>query len=443
MRRYHDAEGMQYVSTNRNETTDLKGVVSHCYAGDGSLYIPSVLPRLPQAFFNNISEMTTTEIAFVVLSTLLGDAVDAVKVKQAVEYAFSAPIGTRHLSPTRSVQELFAGPTLAFKDYSAMFMSAILPQIIDASRHVTVVTASTGNTGAAIANAFSGKDNVDVFVLFPYGSMKRNDLAQFAALAGNIHPLEVMGNISDCKTLAREAILDKNLEEKTCVISGNTNNILRILPQVVFFFEAYARSSVAGAKHKFSVSIPCGNLSNLTAAVFARQMGLPINHIIAGCNANDDFVRVLKGDLSPERVNRTSRPTLARAMDSGYPTNLPRLIALYGGDITKAADDIKAYSVCDDEIKVAINSIYDTYDYQCDPHTAVAAAAARMFAEDDEHITVLATAHPAKSLNVMTSITGRAVELPLQLTRFMAKPKSPQKLAPTYQALKKNILTHL
>lgn len=435
---------MLYVSTNGNQTVSLRQAVEQCYAGDGHLYLPATLPRLPKAYFNNIGQMTLQEIAFVVLRTLLDDEIDAAVLKDIVDRTFDIRMPVLKLDTDRYVMEMFHGPTMAFKDFGARFMGEIIRHFHRPGDHVRVYVATTGNTGGAVANAVGAVDGVDVNILFPRGTLTRAQRAQFSTVAPNIRPVEVSGTIGQCKAMVRQAIQDPDLGDGTLQICANTQNILRILPQVVFFFHAYARLSetLGPAADGFSVAIPCGNLSNLTAAVIALRMGLPMGRIVAGCNANDDFKRVLDGSLSPDAVNRTARPTLAAAMDSGYPANLPRLLSLYGGDLGAMRADIVAVAADDDAIADTINNCIFDHCYTADPHTAVAMYAARQAAPAAKPAVILATAHPAKSLDTMTAITGRAVELPLQFTRFMSKPAPADKLAPSFHALKKYISAH-
>ncbi len=433
---------MLYTNTNGSERVDLRQAVEHCYAPDNGLYMPERIPVLPRAYFNNIEQMSLTDIGYIVMSTLMGDHLSPTELKDVVDMAFDFAMPVVDIPGGMYALEMFHGPTMAFKDVGARFLTSFVSHFHGNNKPVAILVATTGNTGGAVANALSGIKGVEVLVLFPRGTLSRAQQAQFSTAGSNVYPIEVSGTISQCRRMVKEAITDP---DNDCwalkPVCANTQNILRIMPQVVFFFHAYARlrNKIGAAADGFTVSIPCGNLSNLTAAVIARRMGLPMGRIIAGCNANDDFVRVLDGSMDISKVNRTARPTLAWAMDSGYPANLPRLLALYGGDIKAMSADIAAASIDDDTIADTINNSI-AEGYTPDPHTAVAIAAARVKAPSDRPVVVLATAHPAKSLDKMTAVTGRAVELPLQMTRFMSRPVVADKLAPTYAALKKYIL---
>lgn len=388
--------------------------------------------------------MNLQEIAYVVVSTLLGSDVDNTLLKQIVDKAFNFPMPIYPLSNNVNILELFHGPTMAFKDAGARFLAEFIDTFHKStSRRPVGLVATTGNTGGAIAHAFTRHKDKHVVILFPKGSMTRAQLAQLTINSPNIHPVEVSGTIAQCKAMIRSAMEDHSLAEIMMPVCINTNNILRIIPQIIFFFYSYAMlKKFHGNADSFTVAIPCGCLSNLTAAVIAKRMGCPIGKLVAGCDANDDFVRVLNGELKIEELHINSRPTLARAMDSGAPTNIRRIFYLYNKDIQAANKDIIAISMSDNDIADTINGIFARRGYLADPHTAVALGALERSGIDvSEHpAIVLATAHPAKSLDSMTAITGRSIELPLQLTQFMTSPQSrqvPTKLPPTYPALKK------
>lgn len=439
---------MRYVSTETHLTASFQQAVTQCYAPDSGLYLPEPLPVIPRAYFNNIEEMSLREIAYVVATAFLSGVTPPRVLKQVVDDTFDFPIPLVGLdggddAPVR-ILELFGGPTLAFKDISARFMARYLRTVPRPQRRdIALVVATTGNTGAAIAHAFDGTEGVQVIVLYPRGAMSAAEVAQFAGAAPNVHALEVAGDIDMCKRMVRGAVTDTDLTERIPVVSGNTNNIIRLLPQIVYFFHAYARLR---AKERnpdgFTLAIPCGNLSNLTSAVMAKRMGLPAGLIIAGCNANESTARLLGGDFSDAVAHVPARRTLARAMDLGYPTNFPRLKALYGGNPEALRAEIKAATVSDDEIARTIRETADATGYLMDPHTAVAYAALRRTGPLDRPAVVLATAHPAKSPGQMEAITGLRPELPASRRRCESVPGArPVKIAPTVPALKKFILS--
>lgn len=415
---------IQYTATDSKSRVDLRRAVEYCYADPtGHLYMPAVIPRLPDAYFNNIQEMNLCEIAYVVISTLTGGDIDPRLVKKVVDRAFNYPMPLVDVAshPPMHVLELFHGPTLSCKDISARFMTAFLSG--ENGGRLKMLVATTGNTGAALANAIGSRDDIDLMVLYPRGGLSRSRIAQFANGSSHVIPVEVAGTIEACQELVREAAMDRSLEDGGLkILSANTHNILRLLPLTVVYFHAYAqlRRQMGRKADGCTVAVAGGNLSMLTAAVIARRMGLPIGRIVVG------------------RV--TGRSAYAPALNIRRPVNEPRIDWLYNNDTERRAADITTVEVTDDDIARAILTT-DADGYLPDPHTGAAIAAARIVAPADKQLIVMATAHPAKSLDVMTHITGRSLELPLQLTRFMARPTPSVKIPPTYAALRRLIVS--
>lgn len=418
----------------------------HSVAPDGTLYLPESIPVIPNALFNNIAGMSLQEIAYVVVSALLGSDIDHVLIKQMVDKSFNFPIPMVQLPDGDNIVELFHGPTMAFKDISARFMAQYVESMHKKSSRTFVgMVATTGNTGVAVSNAFAEYPEQKMVVMFPRGHMNRIRRNIMNRSGHNIFPVEVEGTITQCKKLIEQAMADQQIAQRMMAVCANTKNFLRIVPQVAIFFYAYARLEAMGKDARgMTVAIPSACLSSVLSAVVAKRLGLPIGKIVAATNSNDDFVRVVNGEIPIERVHSNSRPTLAQAMDSGYPTNILRLLALYNNDISALRNDIVAVSVSDDEIVDTVRETASTRGYLPDPHTAVAMRALAGIERDGSERVILATAHPSKSLAVMTEITGRAMELPLQLTRLMdtrIPAGNVPRIAPTYPAFKKFLMT--
>ena len=433
---------MRYVSTDGLNTCDLREAVCRCYAPGRHLYLPSPLPVIPQAFINNICDMSLTEIAYVVMSAFLADTTPGDVLKEVVEDSFNFDIPLRRPGDGPHVLELFGGPTLAFKDISARFMARYMltmPQR-PANRQVMLV-ATTGNTGSAMARAFADLADISLVILYPRGAMTTEELFRYAGHPGNVQAIEVSGSIADCKRLVREAVTAPAPMPGLTLLCGNTQNIMRLLPQVVYFFHAYARLKADGvAGDGFTLAVPCGNLSNLTSAVMARRMGLPAGCIVGGCATNDTLVRVLDGSLDPGLAGSHTAHSLARAMNTGYPTNLPRLLALSGGIESARLSGLKAVAVGDDTIAATIRDVYARTCYLLDPHTAVAYAAARQCAPTGTPAVVLATAHPAKESRAMRDITGATPALPagIRLRDDIPRVRA-ERIPPTLTALRKSL----
>lgn len=419
-------------------SVSLSEAVESCVAPDGGLYMPAEIPSLPKAFLNNISEMSLRDIAYVVCSSFFGDDIPAGELKKIVDEAFAFDSPLVEVEPGMYVLELFHGPTLTVKDYGARFMARLMKRLFSSSPKRNVIVATTGNTGAAVANSFHKLEGVNVFVLYPRGRLSRMAVAQFTALGDNIHPVEVAGSIEDCKRMLEEAVADPALA--SCRLTGaNSINVARLLPLASLAFHAYSRLEAAGVPgfSEAVYSIPCGNLSNLVGAVNACRMGLPAGGILPAFNINSVLGRLLRGDF--DGTVPVPQITFSPSMDMSYPSGWPRLKALCG-DSPQAAGILPAEAVIDEEIAFTVNDLR-AKGYAIDPHGAVAYSAARRLDTDKPRV-IFATGHPAKQLDIMTRITGAAIELPVQLTRFMSVRRQPVKIAPTLPALRKLILAY-
>lgn len=433
---------MKYRSLNQadREARTLYDVLLSPFGKDGSLYMPERLPRLPEAFFNNFGEMTFDEVAYVAANALFGDELGPDTVKRIVERSFNFPVPLRRLDEQTFVLELFHGPTLTFKDFGARFMAEMLRHAPKGKSRVTILTATTGNTGSAAANAFAGVDGVDVYILFPRQAAARQLESQFTTVGGNIHALEVQGTIDDCHALVAQAYADNELRTRCTLTSANSANIIRLLPQAFFYLFAvpHVRQMLYNPDQALRIGIPSGNLGNLSGALMARVMGLDSGHIIAAENANSALTSTLRTCIVPAHLRAV--PTLAYAADKSLPTNLGRVVSLCGGRVETLSRYFDAVSVGDAEIISAVNDCYARHNYTIDPHTALAYAALSMPQPYPAPALIVSTAHPAMSLTAMSAITGRAMDLPLQLTRFMAKRDCRVSIPPVYRALRAELL---
>lgn len=403
---------MNYLSTTGTYQTDFRQAVLRPLATDGSLFVPERLPVLPAAFINNMRDMTADEIAFAVTNTLLDGEISGEVLRSIARQSFADRVPVVKLKDSLYVAEMFHGPTLSYKDTGARFATGILGHLLaDESSKVLGIVSTTGNTGAALAATF--RQNMPVgaklLVLYPSGKMTRAQISQFTTPGNNVLAVEVNGSIANCRTLSTR-LVDEISRGSTDVIplTLNSSNILRVIPQVAVMFNIYSNlmKSVSGV-HGFKLLIPSGNMTNLTAAVMAYRMGLPISEIVA---------------VTAEGT------TYARAMTTGAsPVNKERV------NVLKGDCNIKYINVTDSQIGETIRS---NVSYTPDPQTAAALYAADAL-QGGSPMVVLGTAHPAKSLDAMTAITGRAMELPLQLTRFMHNTRPAARIAPSMAALKK------
>lgn len=433
---------MLYTSTRHNsQAVSFAEALWHPKAPDGGLYMPSFIPELPKPVLGNMAEMTMSEIAYVVFRAFLGQDFSSVAIKEITERAYNIPVPMRRLDDDMTVMELFEGPTLAFKDFGARATAGLLEQTaLHDGRPVNVLIATTGNTGSAMANALAGAPGINVFVVFPRGTATRALESQFTTPGGNIHPIEVSGSIDACYTLVATALNDPELAAKYTMLSVNSGNIARLLGQTVYYFYGVSRILAAQTKRQpVVVAVPSGNLGNLTAGVIARRMGLDIHRFIA-CENNNDYLRraLLAEDFTP----RAAEPTLAYAADKSVPTNIERILDLYGDDVASLMKDVEPVSVSDPQIIEAITDCYKRFGYLLDPHSALAYYGLNEKLAPGEQGLLLATAHPAKSLTAMTAIIGRPIEMPLQLNRFLGHPDHRQRIKPKYSALREIITTH-
>lgn len=433
---------MRFSSTNTNTPpVSLSEAVNRCVAEDGGMFMPENLPQIPRAFFNNISEMSLRDIAFVVATNFLGNDVDSVALKSIVDesFAFGAPL--RRIAGSNYVLELFNGPTLTFKDYGARFMARLM-RYLDARNKSTrnVLVATTGNTGAVAANGFYRMPGVNVTVLYPKGKLSRSQTSQITALGENIHALEIIGSIEDCKRLVRQAIGDPSLSQYR-LTGANSINIARLIPQVTFALYAYSRLSAMSVENadKALYIMPTGNMSNVVAAVMAKMSGCPMGKVVAAVGANNQVAPMMHPHEGTFR--QTPLRTLARAIDMSTPSGWPRLRYLFKDrpDELEGCVDAPA-PVCDEDIAATVLKLYNEYGYNIDTHGAVAYATAERY-DDSVPKVIFATGHPAKQIDIITKITGRTIELPVQLTRFMSVRRPATILAPTIPALRKYLST--
>ncbi len=430
---------MKYRSTaGKSPEVSLEEAVVKGLAPDRGLYMPLELPRLSEDFFKRLPDMSLSEMASEIAVALFGEDVDPEKLKALTEETMNFPIPLVKVDDNKYSLELFHGPTLAFKDVGARFMARLLGYFNrnNKDRLVNVLVATSGDTGSAVANGFLGVEGVRVFVLYPKGKVSPIQESQFTTLGRNIVAVEVDGTFDDCQALVKQAFLDPELNEKMMLTSANSINVARFLPQMFYYFHAYAQAVKAGADPKeVVVCVPSGNFGNITAGLIAKRMGLPIKRFIAANNANDIFYEYLKtGEYKP----RHSVQTIANAMDVGDPSNFARVLDLYGKDHAAICAEISGATYTDDEIAATVKSTLEETGYQLDPHGAVGYRALTELLEPGETGIFLETAHPAKFKETVEGITEKEVAIPDRLAAFMAGTKQSIEIPadfPTFKAL--------
>lgn len=427
---------MKYYSTNKiaKEATLQQAVVKGL-ASDKGLFMPEQIKTLPQSFFDNIENLSFQEIAYVVADAFFGEDVDAESLKEIVydTLSFDAPI----VKVTENIYslELFHGPTLAFKDVGARFMSRLLGYFIkkEGTENVNVLVATSGDTGSAVANGFLGVKGVRVFVLYPKGKVSPIQECQFTTLGQNITALEIDGTFDDCQALVKNAFMDEDLNKKHKLTSANSINVARFLPQAFYYFYAYAQLKKLGKEKEMVVCVPSGNFGNITAGLFGKKMGLPIKRFIASNNANDIFFNYLQtGEYNP----RPSIATLANAMDVGDPSNFARILDLYNNDVNAIRNEISGARYSDEEIASTMNTCRKETNYILDPHGACGYQALKDGLKENEIGVFLETAHPAKFLEKVEEILNEKIEIPEKLQSFMKGTKQSIEMSKDFESFK-------
>ncbi len=410
---------MQYYSTNKQAPmASLKEAVVKGIAPDKGLYMPESIKTLPAEFFEKIDTMTFQELSLVVAEAFFGEDVEAEALREIVYSTLKFETPLVPVTPNVYSLELFHGPTLAFKDVGGCFMARLLSYFIAKESQgdlVNVLVATSGDTGSAVANGFLGVEGIHVYVLYPKGKVSAIQECQFTTLGKNITALEVDGTFDDCQALVKAAFADAQLNEHMTLTSANSINVARFLPQAFYYFNAYAQLKRMGKEQEMVVSVPSGNFGNITAGLIAKRMGLPIKRFIAANNRNDIFLQYLN---SGEYTPRPSVVTIANAMDVGDPSNFARVLDLYGSH-EAICGEISGCSYTDEQIAATLKSTLEATDYLLDPHGACGFRALSEQLKDGERGVFLETAHPAKFLETVESITQTSVEIPAPLKAFM------------------------
>jgi threonine synthase len=405
---------VQYHSTNNPaHRVDLKEAILRSLRPDNGLYMPDTFPVLDPAFWEIWRELSFTEIGIAVADAFFGEDVPPQALVDIVEGSISFEAPVIGLAPGDHILELFHGPTLAFKDFGARFMARLMAWLTRGEdRELTVLVATSGDTGGAVASAFHRVPGTRVIILYPKGKVSGLQEKQLTTLGDNITALEIDGTFDDCQRLVKSAFLDRGLSERLNLTSANSINLSRLVPQSFYYIHS-ARQLPEGVEPVFV--IPSGNFGNLTAGLLAMQLGLPVSKFVAATNANDVVPSYLRsGDYQP----RPSVPTISNAMDVGAPSNFVRMQALFGNSWEAMRGRIEGMAFTDDQTRAAVREVKSLYNYEIDPHGAVGWLAARKWraAHPGSATITLETAHPAKFLDVMEGEIGKGVvEIPERL----------------------------
>ncbi len=402
---------MNYFSTNSTvESVSFKEAIFRGLPADNGLYMPELIPQLPSSFFDGISELSLSEIGFEVIRPFVDGEIIDKELKKIVNDVLNFDIPLVKIKENVYSLELFHGPTLAFKDVGARFLARSLSHFTQQDdKKLTVLVATSGDTGSAVANGFYNVPNIEVIILYPSGKVSAFQEQQMTTLGGNITALEVDGTFDDCQKLVKEAFLDNDLRTVKNLTSANSINMARLLPQAIYYFYAWAQLSDE-EKRNAVFSVPSGNYGNLSAGLIAQRMGLPIKHFLACSNANDTVPNYLwNGKYEP----KPSVATISNAMDVGNPSNFVRMLSLFNGSHSNMADDITGFAYTDESTRKTIQQVYALTGYILDPHGAVGYMGLVDY-QNSNRVTgiILETAHPVKFNQTVEHEIGMKVSLP-------------------------------
>lgn len=429
---------MNYYSLNKQAPkSTFRNAVIKGLAPDKGLYFPESITPLSKDFFDNIDDLSYSEIAFEAIKQFVLPEIPEDVLKIIVEETLSFDFPILKLNDNISTLELFHGPTMAFKDVGARFMARCLGYFNqDNDTEVTVLVATSGDTGGAVANGFLGVKGVNVVILYPSGKVSDIQEKQLTTLGQNIKALEVNGTFDDCQAMVKTAFLDEELTSKMQLTSANSINVARWLPQLFYFMFAYKQLHKTNDDIVFSV--PSGNFGNVCAGMMAQQLGLPIHHFIASNNVNNVVTRYLQSQLYEPKP---SIQTISNAMDVGAPSNFIRIQEIYKNSFETLKGNVSSYSFTDDETKDAMLEIYNNYNYVADPHGAVGYLGCKAHLKENlkAHCVFLETAHPTKFLDVVEDVIKEEQPLPEQIQAVMGKEKEALVIS-TYKDLKEFLI---
>ena len=430
-----------YSTNNKDLRVSFKEAVFNSMPQDKGLYMPVEIPQLDAAFVENIEQYTLPEIAYQVASVLLKDEIPADDLKALIEDAINFEAPAVKLDEKTFVLELFHGPSLAFKDFGARFMSRVMAYFLkDGEQLLDVLVATSGDTGGAVALGFLGVPNTRVTILYPEGKVSPIQELQLTTNGQNIRAIEVKGTFDDCQALVKQAFADADLNNKFRLTSANSINISRLIPQTFYYFNTYAQLKKQGLSNVV-FSVPSGNFGNIGAGLLAYKLGLPVKQFIAATNVNDTVPRFLE---TGNYETKPSTQTYSNAMDVGAPSNWVRIMDLFNQDVDALKKVVTAYRFTDEETLAGIKAIDHKFNYVACPHTAIAYLAVEKYRNEnpaDESAAVfLSTAHACKFPDIFPEEIAAKIEIPEQVTDLESKPKQADQLGVDFEGFKAYLL---
>ena len=427
---------MKYYSLNRQSPiVDFKEAATKGQAPDKGLYFPESIPQFDKAFIQQIEKYDNAEIAYHVIKPYVGDSIPEAELQRIASETVNFDIPLVSVTENISSLELFHGPTLAFKDVGARFMSRCLGYFAkERNEKLVVLVATSGDTGGAVANGFYDVEGIEVVILYPSGKVSSVQEKQLTTLGKNIHALEIDGSFDDCQKMVKDAFVDEPLNKKLFLTSANSINVARWLPQQFYYF--FAWKQWADKDNPPIISVPCGNFGNICAGILAYVSGLPVKHFIAACNANDtvpDFFET--GNYQPKKAVAT----ISNAMDVGDPSNFVRMMELFHQRSTDLKQMVSTCSITDDDTRATLKVVYEKYNYLCDPHGAVAYRALQQYLNSTANAKgfFLETAHPVKFFDVVEPVINTSIAIPASVQVQLDKEKVSTKMGVDCSELKK------
>jgi threonine synthase len=430
---------MKYYSLNKTApVVDFKEATIRGLAPDKGLYFPEEIPKHEESFFNEIENYSDEEIAFQIIQPFIRDVIPENDLRKIIAETINFEIPLKPINEQISSSELFHGPTLAFKDIGARFMSRCLGYFVkNNDKKITVLVATSGDTGGAVANGFFNVEGVDVVILYPSGKVSSVQEKQLVTLGNNIHAIEINGTFDDCQQMVKQAFSDEDLNKKLFLTSANSINVARWLPQQFYYLFAWKQWS--DKKNPPVISVPSGNFGNICAGILANISGMPVNHFIAACNAN----KVVPDFLETEKYQpQKAIATISNAMDVGNPSNFVRILELFNHQFLDLKIKLSSVSISDEETRETIKEVYQKENYLLDPHGAVAYLALKNYLKihGDQKGYFLETAHPVKFYDVVEPVINQKIPIPEKIKSILGKEKLSFQMEADFEKLKEFLL---
>ena len=428
-----------YSLNNQNIQASFKEAVIAGIAPDKGLYFPESITPLPADFFEHIEALSDQEIAYRAIHQFVSEDIPDDALKEIIANTLDFDFPVVDIEENVATLELFHGPTMAFKDVGARFMANCLGYFSKGEKQdVTVLVATSGDTGGAVANGFLGVDGVKVVILYPSGKVSEIQEKQLTTLGKNIEAMEVDGVFDDCQRMVKTAFLDTAITDHKKLTSANSINVARWLPQLFYFLFAYKQTKSKGKEIVFSV--PSGNFGNICAGMVAQKLGMPVKHFVASTNVNDVVPKFMENGVYEPMP---SIATISNAMDVGDPSNFVRIRHLYQDNLEKLQESLSSHSFTDDATKAIMKEMYSKTGYVMDPHGAVGYLGLKEYQKShpDTYGIFLETAHPVKFLDVVKETLQVSPKIPPQIMKVMDKDKKSHHIA-TYEELKQFLLDH-